>query len=339
MPPSSPPTSDLKLAPICEPMFRERTVSPKTSPRTSCTSKPATSFVRRDQHRRPPGSVTLTRMTLIGSRADRPPPPGRARRRRATSSRPTTGSRSSTAARRRCIPALKAGLAERGSSSPTSATCCSPTSTSTTPARPGSLVREHPGAAGARLGDRRAAPGRPEPARGERTPALRRRLRRALGRARPRARGERPRRRRRRARARVLPDARPRLPPRLLPARGRDALRGRRGRRPDRPRAASCSRHAAAGRRRRGLVPDDRGDRAPGARAARADPLRRRRRRPRSTSRSRARSWRRGASAAATAWTRTAFVAAARARPARPPSATRPTATSAPPRSGSPTSG
>jgi hypothetical protein len=38
IPPSSPPTSDLKLAPIWEPMFRERTVSPKTSPSTSWTS-------------------------------------------------------------------------------------------------------------------------------------------------------------------------------------------------------------------------------------------------------------------------------------------------------------
>ena len=61
-----------------------------------------------------------------------------------------------------------------------------------------------PGVAGARLGDRRPASRRPVPARGERAPALRRRLRRALGRARARAGGERARRRRPRARARVL---------------------------------------------------------------------------------------------------------------------------------------
>ena len=42
-----------------------------------------------------------------------------------------------------------------------------------------------PVAAGARLGRRRAASGRPEPARGERAPALRRHVRPALGRARP----------------------------------------------------------------------------------------------------------------------------------------------------------
>ena len=37
MPLSSPPARDLKLAPICEPMFLDRTVSPKTSPRTEVT--------------------------------------------------------------------------------------------------------------------------------------------------------------------------------------------------------------------------------------------------------------------------------------------------------------
>ena len=35
MPLSSPPTIDFSDAPICEPTFRERTVSPNTSPRTS----------------------------------------------------------------------------------------------------------------------------------------------------------------------------------------------------------------------------------------------------------------------------------------------------------------
>ena len=38
MPLSSPPTSDLNEAPICEPTLRERTVSPKTSPKTSSIS-------------------------------------------------------------------------------------------------------------------------------------------------------------------------------------------------------------------------------------------------------------------------------------------------------------
>ena len=63
-----------------------------------------------------------------------------------------------------------------------------------------------PRAAGARLGDRRAAPRRPEPPRAQRAPALRRRLRPALGRARARPGGERPRRRRpRRSASRRFP--------------------------------------------------------------------------------------------------------------------------------------
>src|SRR5437764_12189582 len=45
MPFSSPPRIDLKLAPICEPMLRERTVRPITSPSTSTISWPASSFV------------------------------------------------------------------------------------------------------------------------------------------------------------------------------------------------------------------------------------------------------------------------------------------------------
>src|SRR3954452_8617359 len=45
MPLSSPPTSDLKEAPICEPTLRERTVSPKTSPSTSSISYPGSSFI------------------------------------------------------------------------------------------------------------------------------------------------------------------------------------------------------------------------------------------------------------------------------------------------------
>ena len=45
MPFSSPPASDLKEAPIWEPMLRERTVRPKTSPRTSSISYPGRSFI------------------------------------------------------------------------------------------------------------------------------------------------------------------------------------------------------------------------------------------------------------------------------------------------------
>ena len=45
MPWSSPPTIDLKLAPIWEPILRERTVTPNTSPQTRCTSQPGMSFI------------------------------------------------------------------------------------------------------------------------------------------------------------------------------------------------------------------------------------------------------------------------------------------------------
>src|SRR3954468_1093221 len=45
MPLSSPPTSDLKPAPICENALRERTVRPKTSPQTCRISQPGMSFV------------------------------------------------------------------------------------------------------------------------------------------------------------------------------------------------------------------------------------------------------------------------------------------------------
>src|SRR5215467_10230195 len=41
---SSPPTSDLKPAPICEPRLRERTVRPNTSPSVSVISHPVRSF-------------------------------------------------------------------------------------------------------------------------------------------------------------------------------------------------------------------------------------------------------------------------------------------------------
>ena len=94
----------------------------------------------------------------------------------------------------------------------------------------GALVREHPAARRPRVGGRRAAHRRPEPARGERAQALRRLLRRAVGRARARAGGERPRRRRAGRWACLLPDAGPRVAPGLLPARGRHALQRRRGR-------------------------------------------------------------------------------------------------------------
>src|SRR5262244_3518293 len=45
IPRSSPPTSDLKPAPICEPTWRDRTVMPNTSPSTSVTSYPGRSFI------------------------------------------------------------------------------------------------------------------------------------------------------------------------------------------------------------------------------------------------------------------------------------------------------
>src|SRR5215470_9558849 len=45
IPRSSPPTSDLKPAPICAPRWRDRTVRPNTSPRTSVTSYPGRSFM------------------------------------------------------------------------------------------------------------------------------------------------------------------------------------------------------------------------------------------------------------------------------------------------------
>jgi hypothetical protein len=45
IPRSSPPTSDLKLAPSWDPTFRDRTVIPKTSPSTSVTSYPGRSFM------------------------------------------------------------------------------------------------------------------------------------------------------------------------------------------------------------------------------------------------------------------------------------------------------
>ena len=82
-----------------------------------------------------------------------------------------------------------------------------------------------PARPGARLRDRRAAPRRPVTARGQRAPALRRRLRRALGRARSRAGGEHPDRRRRGRRARVLRHTGARVAPRLLRARRRHDLR------------------------------------------------------------------------------------------------------------------
>jgi len=45
MPFSSPPRIDLRPAPSCEPMLRERTVRPKTSPNTSSIWYPGMSFM------------------------------------------------------------------------------------------------------------------------------------------------------------------------------------------------------------------------------------------------------------------------------------------------------
>ena len=78
---------------------------------------------------------------------------------------------------------------------------------------------------------------------------------------------------------RLLPVPRPREAPRLLPRPRRDAPRGRRGRRPHPADDVRDAADAAAGRRRRGVAPDARRDRAPRPGAPRADPLRRRDRR------------------------------------------------------------
>ena len=68
----------------------------------------------------------------------------RARDRLVPSSRRATGSRCSTAGRRRHSPRWLRVCASTASSWPTSGTCCSRTSTSTTQAPAGAIVREHP---------------------------------------------------------------------------------------------------------------------------------------------------------------------------------------------------
>ena len=139
------------------------------------------------------------------------------------------------------LPRLVAGLREHGVELADVRHCCSRTSTSTTPARPGSLVRQHPeltvwvsevGAPHLR---------RPVAARALRAPALRRDVRPALGGAAAGAGGERADRGRRRARLGGVPDRRPRVAPRLVLPR-RDAARGRRVRRANRPVVVRASR-------------------------------------------------------------------------------------------------
>ena len=177
-----------------------------------------------------------------------------------------------------CLPALKAGLAERGHELGDVKRLLLSHIHLDHAGAAGVLVREHPGADRLGLGDRRAAPRRPVSARAQRATALRRHVRRAVGRARTRARGERPDREQPRRRAGGLPRAGPCLPPRLL-LRRHDALRGRRGRRADPAEPDGAAADAAAGRRHRGLVPHVRGDRAARSGAAGADPLRARKRR------------------------------------------------------------
>ena len=94
---------------------------------------------------------------------------------------------------------------------------------------------------------------------------------------------------------------------------GDDALRRRRRRRPDPAEPLGAAADAAAGPRRRGLVPDARADRAPCARAAGADPLRLRRRRRPPPRGARASGSTPGRRASRTARPRQEFVAAARA--------------------------
>src|SRR5215469_8839321 len=65
IPRSSPPTIDLNPAPSCEPMWRDRTVMPNTSPRTSVTSYPGRSFM-----------VERIMVFLSGGRTGAPHPPG-----------------------------------------------------------------------------------------------------------------------------------------------------------------------------------------------------------------------------------------------------------------------
>ena len=212
---------------------------------------------------------------------DRPPAPA-ARRgtSAATSSRPTTARRSSTAGPTTCLPALKAGLAERGLELGDIRHLLLSHIHLDHAGAAGALVREHPA-----LQVHVSAVGAPHLVDPSRLEASARRLYgdtfdALWGELVPVPGGEHPDRRRRRPRARVLPEHGPREPPRLDAARGRDAVRGRLGR--------ACGSRPA----RFVLAPTPppdidleawertiAADRAAGAGAARADALRRVRRR------------------------------------------------------------
>ena len=196
----------------------------------------------------------------------------------------------------------------------TSATCCSPTSTSTTRARPARSSARHPELTVWVSRDRRTAPRRPVAARALGASPLRRRFRPALGRARRRC----PRANVRVADGDVLgwecvSDAavtRPTTSATSATARCSRATRPASGC-PARP--TSCrSRRRPTSTSRRGTTRSH-AIRARDARAARADPLRRPRGRRRRTSTGSTPSSTAGPRVCATAWSQEAFVAAARA--------------------------
>ena len=252
---------------------RGRALRPRADPRApAAEAEPRLGRPRMRAGARPARVHPRSRLHTIRAvpRPARPPPPRpRAGHRRLPARHAPTARRSSTAGRRRRPDAEGAARRARARARPTSATCCSRTSTSTTPGAAGVLVREHPGLTRARLGDRRAAPRRPAAgsrrARGGSTATH---FDDALGRARARAGGERPR------SSATACSASTCFPTPghashhvcYLDAR-RDALRGRRGRRAHPAGAHVLPVRAAARHRRRGLARDARRDRAARARS------------------------------------------------------------------------
>ena len=173
-----------------------------------------------------------------------------------------------------CIPSLEAGLAERGLELGDVSHLLLSHIHFDHAGAAGALVREHPA-----LQVHVSAIGAPHLVEPSRLEASARRLYgdtfdALWGELVPRPGREHPRRRRRRARAAVLPEHRACEPPRLDAARRRHALRGRLDGGPHRAGALRPAPDPAARHRPRGLGGDDRGDRAPRARPAGADPLR-----------------------------------------------------------------
>ena len=144
-----------------------------------------------------------------------------------------------------CLPALKAGLAERGHELGDVKQLLLSHIHLDHAGAAGVLVREHPGADRLGLGDRRAAPRRPLSARAQRAAALRRHVRRALGRARAGARGERP-----RSRATAPPASRS-SPRRAMPPTTSATSTARRSTRATRPGCGSSRAGRCCRRRRR----------------------------------------------------------------------------------------